>query len=120
MKTIFKLLPVALLFFTISLSAQSKDNINRAEEITTYITEKMSLDKEHSNLVNEALLAKFEFQSEKMKGKNLTKEEKKPIYKEAHGILKSKLETKFSKDEIKTITGYIQEYNKIKKAEKSK
>jgi hypothetical protein len=119
MKTIFSLLTTCLIFISVSVNAQDKNTVKRANQITDYVSEQMSLDKEHSDFLDKALIEKIDFQKQKTKGKNLTDDEKKAVNKEANHLFKTKLEEKFSKEEIKTIHVHIKEYKAIKKAEKN-
>ena len=79
-------------------------NINkRAQRISEFITKEMKLTDERSLLLLETLSEKYSDNTSKIKGKNLSQEEKRKIYKATFLKTKNKLLTKFSKSEFAQI-----------------
>ena len=73
----------------------------------------MSLNKEKKAFLYTVFFEKFAANMEDSKGKTLTKEEKKAIYKKNNKVAQEKLSKKFSKEEIKEINKYQLESNKV-------
>jgi len=76
-----------------------------------YITEKMLLNEEQSTHLNSALVTKIKFQQSKVKGQNLTDNEKKAVYTQSNKAFYSILNRRFSKDDVTTIQKYMAEFN---------
>ena len=75
----------------------------RAQRISEFITREMKLTDERSQLLLETLSEKYSDNTSKIKGKNLSQEEKRKIYKATFLKTKNKLLTKFSKSEFAQI-----------------
>jgi len=84
----------------------------RAQRISEFITKEMKLTDERSQFLLETLTEKYTNNISKIKGKNLSQEEKRKVYKATFLKTKNKLLTKFSKSEFAQI-------NKLEKNEKS-
>lgn len=107
-----------LLFcFTINIQAQEKKSNaqKRAVENSEFITSKMDLSAEQATFLQNVLLEKYESNSKKIKGQNLSQEEKKAIYKQSHKDTNAKLSEKFSKEEINQINELVKAKNKESK-----
>jgi len=113
------ILVILLLSISISAFAQ-KESVaeKRATIATDYIAEKMNLDADKKSFVHEVLVEKFQSNMAQTKGKNLTSDEKKVIFKGSNGIAMKKLGEKFTKEEVKQINKYQLEAHKIKAKKK--
>jgi len=75
-----------------------------------YVSSRMNFNDEQKLFLYNALMEKFQSTSGQIKGKGLSKEEKKVIFKQSNKALFDKLSTKFSKEEIKKIKTYLRAY----------
>ena len=107
---------LAFLTITVSSYAQKKGSPKqRANECTEYIAKSMDMNKENAQFLNKTLTAKFTNVSNKVRGKKLSKEEKKAIYKESYEWTKKELKSKFQDEEVKQIFKLMDEFNKSKR-----
>ncbi|PCI07921.1 MAG: hypothetical protein COB73_07570 [Flavobacteriaceae bacterium] len=103
---------ILLAGFLTTANAQKKSyQEKKAKENTTYIADKMELNKKDSNFLHEVLLEKYTSVSSQIKGNDLSKEEKKAVYKASYSVTSKKLAAQFSKDEIKEIFSLLKEIN---------
>ncbi|RUA10164.1 MAG: hypothetical protein DSY82_05105 [Flavobacteriia bacterium] len=109
MKKIFLL--VFLTGFALTVSAQKKQSHKkRAIAQTDYVSSRMNFNDEQKLFLFNALLEKYETISGQVKGKGLSKEERKAIFKQSNKAMYDKLNTKFSKGEVKKIKAYLKEF----------
>ena len=107
-----------VLFMAITLSsyAQKKGSPEqRANEYTEYIAKSLDMSKEEATFLNKTLLTKYNSVTSKLKENDLSKEEKKAIYKDSYAWTNKELKTKFSDKEVKEIFALIKEFNQKKK-----
>ncbi|PCI07920.1 MAG: hypothetical protein COB73_07565 [Flavobacteriaceae bacterium] len=102
-------------FLTTANAQKQTHQEKKAKVETAYVAGKMKMDKDRAAFLQDVLLEKYATVSKEIKGKNLSKEEKKVIRKSANKATNSKLTTQFSKAEVKEITSYIKEFNANKK-----
>jgi len=76
---------------------------NRANVISNYIALKMNLNEANKQNINTILYEKYASNAEKTRGKNLSQDEKKIIYKAAFAETKAKLSNKFDSDKVSQI-----------------
>ncbi|MCD6543488.1 MAG: hypothetical protein J7K34_03170 [Flavobacteriaceae bacterium] len=112
-----KVLLVLLLFsFLTNVNAQKQSKqAKKAIGQTDYVASRMKLNDSKKLFLHNVLLEKFESISEQIKGKDLSKEEKKSIRKKTNTVMNQKLKAEFSKDEIKQIKDLLKEHDKSKK-----
>lgn len=107
------ILVVLLVATSISAFAQKKSMAEkRAEQATNYVAEKMSFNDGQKAFLNEVYLEKFGSVIKQTQGKELSKEERKPIYQAANKAAMTKLKEQFTMAQIKEINKYQQEANK--------
>ncbi len=87
----------------------------KAIEQTDYVASKIKLNDSKKLFLHNVLFEKFESTSKQIKGKDLSKEERKVIYKQTNAIMNESLTAEFSKDEIKQIKALLKEHNQSKK-----
>ena len=102
------------MFNTVNAQKQSPQ-AKKAIEQTDYVASRMKLNDSKKLFLHNVLLEKFESTSKQIKGNDLSKEEKKVIYKKANSVMNERLTAEFSKDEIKQIKALLKEYNQSKK-----
>ena len=112
-----KVILVLLLFgFLTNVNAQKQSReAKKAIEQTDYVASRMKLNDSKKLFLHNVLLEKFESTSKQVKGKDLSKEEKKSIRKKTNTVMNERLKAEFSKDEIKQIKALLKEYNQSKK-----
>lgn len=114
MKKILLFVLLAFMFNTVNAQKQSPQ-VKKAIEQTDYVASRMKLNDSKKLFLHNVLLEKFESTSKQIKGKDLSKEEKKVIYKKSNSVMNERLTAEFSKDEIKQIKALSKEYNQSKK-----
>ncbi len=110
-KVVFLFLFVTM---TLSISAQQKNVYAEkvAKGASEHCAEEMSLNASKQEFLYAELYAKITATQKQMKGKDLSQDEKKAIYKKSNKEYVAVLSAEFSKDEIKQITKLTQEYTK--------
>lgn len=98
---------IACLALSVSLSAQTKRMIDRAQGNTDYVAKSMELNDEDRQFLYTALLNSYKDAADRKKG--LSDEEKKAVNKEIRKELKAELSKQFSEDEVKEIFALIKE-----------
>tara|TARA_B110001450_G_scaffold59582_1_gene56325 strand:+ start:5318 stop:5665 length:348 start_codon:yes stop_codon:yes gene_type:complete len=94
-----------VLFTTVSIHAQKNNYIEkRAKTISEHIITEMNLTKDQATFIKDTLYKKYSSNASKIKGKNLSKEEKKEIYRASFIATRKKLSEQFSKKEITQIS----------------
>lgn len=113
----FTILVLVLSLWSVQGFSQHKKSTHqkRAEAQTAYIADKMDLNEDQKTFVYEVLIKKFKMNTDQLKGKELTQEQKRAIYKETNKKTRVLLATKFSKEEIDRINKLQSEANKMRK-----
>jgi hypothetical protein len=107
---------ISAVFFLMAISVvfaqtPNKKQIEKADNITKYLVEKMAFDDTKAAFFKEALLAKLAGAAAETKGK--TPEEKKVINKKHQTAFETKLTEKFTKAEIKQINQHVKAFNQL-------
>ena len=90
-------------FVTFTHAQENKFNANRADNAISLITEKMQISDSDIDFLRETLYNKYNSNTSKIRGKNLTEEEKKQVYRSSFSETRKKLMKVFSNDEVKMI-----------------
>ena len=101
-----KIIIAVILFTAVSIHAQKKKNYveKRAKTISEHIITEMNLTKDQAIFLEDILYEKYSSNASKIRGKNLSKEEKKEIYRAAFIETIKKLSEQFSKKEVTQIS----------------
>ena len=99
-------------FLTTANAQKQSYQEKKADSDTEFISTKMSLSADKTIFLHEVLLEKYQETSAEIKGKDLSQEEKKAIYKASYKKTSEKLANQFSKDEVKEIFALLKEQNK--------
>ena len=101
-----KIIIAVILFTAVSIHAQKKKNYveKRAKTISEHIITEMNLTKDQAIFLEDILYEKYSSNASKIRGKNLSKEEKKEIYRAAFIATRKKLSEQFSKNEVTQIS----------------
>ena len=97
----------AFLFTIISFFAEAQENkfaAKRTANAIEYISSKMDLSESNIEFLKETLYNKYSTNASKIRGKDLTQEEKKSIYRAAYKETRQKLMSVFSNDQVNMIT----------------
>ena len=97
----------AFLFTIISFFAEAQENkfaTRRAANAINYISSNMDLSESNIEFLKETLYNKYSTNASKIRGKDLTQEEKKSIYRAAYKETRQKLMSIFSNDQVDMIT----------------
>ena len=95
------------LFTIISFFAEAQENkfaAKRTANAIEYISSKMDLSESNIEFLKESLYNKYSTNASKIRGKDLTQEEKKSIYRAAYKETRQKLMSVFSNDQVNMIT----------------
>ena len=100
-----KIIIAVILFTAVSIHAQKNNYIEkRAKTISEHIITEMNLTKDQATFLEDILYEKYSSNASKIRGKNLSKEEKKEIYRAAFIATRKKLSEHFSKKEVTQIS----------------
>ena len=95
----------ALVMFTFIVQAQeNKFASKRAATAVEYISSNMDLSEANVEFLKETLYNKYANNASQIRGKNLSQDEKKQVYRAAYIETRKKLMTVFSKEEVGKIT----------------
>ena len=95
------------LFTIISFFAEAQENkfaAKRTANAIEYISSKMDLSETNIDFLKVTLYSKYSTNASKIRGKDLTQEEKKSIYRAAYKETRQKLMSIFSNDQVNMIT----------------
>ena len=101
-KIIFTFLFTILSFIT--EAQENKFAVKRTANAIEYISSKMDLSESNIEFLKETLYNKYSTNASKIRGKDLTEEEKKSIYRAAFKETRQKLMSVFSNDQVNMIT----------------
>ena len=102
MKKIF-LVSIMAFFVTFTQAQENKFASNRADDAVSLITKNMQMSDSDIAFLRETLYNKYASNASKIRGKNLTQDEKKQIYRSAFTETRKKLMNVFTNDEVKKI-----------------
>jgi len=102
-------------FLTTANAQKQSYQEKKAKEDTSYIAKKMDLNKDQKAFLHDVLLEKYESTSKKIKDNDLSKEEKKAIYKASYKTTSEMLAKEFTKEEVNEIFALLKEINKNNK-----
>jgi hypothetical protein len=103
------------LFANVNAQKKSNSEVKLAKNVSA-IAEEMDLNKDKETFLYNTLLEEKKHRMSQIKGKELSKEEKKVIVKAAKKDTTKKLKAQFSSEEIKQVYALIKEqYQKSKK-----
>lgn len=107
---------ILLAGFLTTANAQKKSyQEKKANENTSYIADKMDLNKDKKAFLHEVLLEKYVNTSKQINDNDLSKEEKQVIYKASYKETSKKLTKEFTKEEVNEIFAILKEQNKKNK-----
>jgi len=106
-----KTINVLVLIFLISFNSNAQNNyqIKRATSFSEYATTQLKLTKEDQKFLYDTFIAKFVKQQEKIKGNDLSDEEKKQVYKASRKELVKTLNGRFDSEKTKAILAAVKE-----------
>ena len=106
-----KTINVLVLIFLISFNSNAQNNyqIKRATSFSEHATTQLKLNKEDQKFLYDTYIDKFIKQQEKIKGKDLSDEEKKQVYKASRKELVKTLNGRFDSEKTKAIMSAIKE-----------
>jgi len=98
------ILTTALCLFTFVMEAQeNKFAANRSENAVALISSQMEISDADAEFLQQTLYNKYASNAKKIKGKGLSEEEKRAIYRSAAKETRQKMMTKFSNEEVQKI-----------------
>lgn len=98
------LITTALCLF--ALFAEAQDNkfaANRSENAVALITSQMEISDADAEFIQQTLYNKYASNARKIRGKGLSEDEKKAVYRTAAKETRQKLMTKFNREEVQKI-----------------
>lgn len=98
-----------LLVISFNASAQNNYQIKRATSFSEYATTQLKLTKEDQKFLYDTYIDKFIKQQEKIKGKDLSEEEKKQVYKASRKELVKTLNGRYDSEKTKAIMAAVKE-----------
>ena len=99
----------------ISMGLQAQDNkyaAKRAANAVAFISSGMDITDEQAQFVENTLYTKYAENALKIKGNNLSQEEKKAVYKSAFITTRKILREQFSEEDVKSIVKLERQSNK--------
>ena len=97
------LVSIMAFFVTFSQAQENKFAADRADNAVSLITENMQISDSNIVFLRETLYNKYASNAAKIRGKNLTEDEKKQVYRSAFTETRKKLMNIFTNDEVKKI-----------------
>ena len=94
---------VMAFFVTFTQAQENKFASNRADNAISLITENMQISDSDIDFLRATLYNKYASNASKIRGKNLTEDEKKQVYRSAFMETRKKLMNVFTNDEVKKI-----------------
>ena len=98
-----------MLLISFNSNAQNNYQIKRATSFSEHATTQLKLTKEDQKFLYDTFIAKFVKQQEKIKGNDLSDEEKKQVYKASRKELVKTLNGRFDPEQTKSIMSAIKE-----------
>ena len=100
---------VMMLLISFNSNAQNNYQIKRATSFSEHATTQLKLTKEDQKFLYDTFIAKFVKQQEKIKGNDLSDEEKKQVYKASRKELVKTLNGRFDSEKTKAILAAVKE-----------
>ena len=98
------LLTTILCLFALFAEAQeNKFAANRSENAVALITSKMDISDEQADFLQQTLYNKYTSNAKKIRGKGLSEDEQKAVYRSAAKETRQKLMSKFNREEVQKI-----------------
>ena len=98
------LFTAVLCLFTLIVEAQeNKFAANRSENAVALITSQMDISDEQAEFLQQTLYNKYTSNAKKIRGKGLSEDEKKAVYRAAAKETRQKLMSKFNREEVQKI-----------------
>ena len=97
------LVSIMAFFITFTEAQENKFAANRADNAVSLITENMQISDSDIAFLRETLYNKYASNASKIRGKNLTEDEKKQVYRSAFTETRNKLMNVFTNEEVKKI-----------------
>ena len=97
------LVSIMAFFVTFTQAQENKFAADRADNAVSLITENMQISDSDIVFLRETLYNKYASNAAKIRGKNLTEDEKKQVYRSAFTETRKKLMNVFTNDEVKKI-----------------
>jgi hypothetical protein len=98
------LLTTILCLFALFAEAQeNKFAANRSENAVALITSQMDISNADAEFIQQTLYNKYASNARKIRGKGLSEDEKKAVYRTAAKETRQKLMTKFNREEVQKI-----------------
>ena len=97
------LVSIIAFFVTFTQAQENKFASNRADNAVSLITKNMKISDSDIAFLRETLYNKYASNVSKIRGKNLTEDEKKQVYRLAFTETRKKLMNVFTNDEVKKI-----------------
>ena len=98
------LLTTILCLFALFAEAQeNKFAANRSENAVALITSQMDISDEQAEFLQQTLYNKYTSNAKKIRGKGLSEDEKKAVYRAAAKETRQKLMSKFNREEVQKI-----------------
>ena len=94
---------IVTFFVTFTQAQENKFAANRADNAVSLIMENMQISDSDIAFLREALYNKYVSNVSKIRGKNLTEDEKKQVYRSAFAETRKKLMKVFTNEEVKKI-----------------
>ena len=94
---------VLCLFTLIGEAQENKFAANRSENAVALITSQMEISDAEAEFIQQTLYNKYASNARKIRGKVLSEDEKKAVYKTASKETRQKLMTKFNREEVQKI-----------------
>ena len=98
-----------LLLCSFNSFAQNNYQTKRATSFSEYAAKQLELSQEDQKFLYDTFIAKFVKQQEKIKGKDLSDEEKKQVYKASRKELVKTLNGRFDSEKTKAILAAVKE-----------
>ena len=96
-------------FVTFTQAQENKYAANRADNAVSLIAENMQISDSDIAFLRETLYNKYASNVSKIRGKNLTEDEKKQVYRSAFTETRKKLMNVFTNEEVKKIIKFEKE-----------
>ena len=103
------LISIIVFFVTFTQAQENKFAANRADNAVSLITKNMQISDSDIVFLREILYNKYASNASKIRGKNLTADEKKQVYRSAFTETRKKLMKVFTNDEVKKIIQFEKE-----------
>ena len=98
------LITTVLCLFALFVEAQeNKFAANRSENAVALITSQMDISDEQAEFLQQTLYNKYTSNAKKIRGKGLSEDEKKAVYRAAAKETRQKLMSKFNREEVQKI-----------------